>query len=84
MIPNRPKSLIMCVATIVFVGVISDHQWSSDTHMIIHHHVNSTTVTMINTHRYKLQIHLFNLPPLCHVTTAWITHTASYKLHLCY
>ena len=35
------QSLLLCtyVDTMVFIGVTSDHQWSSNTHMIIHHHL---------------------------------------------
>ena len=79
---------LMYVATMAFVGVTSDHQWSSDTHIIICHQVQppptAQQTQQYNTHRCKLQIHLLNLPPLCHITTAWIIHTASYKLHLWY
>ena len=63
----------MYIATMAFVGVTSKHQRSSDTHMIICHHPPTAQQTQqYNTHRYELQVHLPNLPPLCHVTTAWI------------
>ena len=79
MIPNQPKAyIIMYVATMAFVGVTSKHQRSSDTHMIIRHHLRPPPTAQqtpryntqrYNTHRHKLQIHLPNLPPLSHVTT---------------
>ena len=78
----------MYVATMAFVGVTSEHQRSSDTYMIIRHHLRppptAQQTQQYNTHRYKLRIHLPNLPPLCHVTTAWMIHTTSYQLHFCY
>ena len=50
------KPITLCVATMVFVGVTSDHQWSADTHMIIRHHLwpppQTFTMIQINTN-YK-------------------------------
>ena len=42
----------MYVATMAFVGVTSEHQWSSDTHMIIRHHLRPPP-TVQQTQRYN-------------------------------
>ena len=55
--PTSPKPNIMYVATMAFVGVTSEHQRSSDTHMIIRHHLRppptAQQTQQYNKHKYK-------------------------------
>ena len=78
----------MYVATMAFVlGPIRTSTVIRNSHDHSHHLRSPPTAQQTqqyNAHKSELQVHLPNLSPLCHVTTAWIIHTASYKLCLCY
>ena len=99
MIPNQPKAYYyvysyngICwghIRTSMVIRHSHNHPSSPATP------ANSTTDTIQHTQCYNIHndtthtdtnyrfTYLRNLPPLCHVTTAWIIHTASYKIYLC-